>query len=41
MLLAAWSATIGRPAYVTSTVAEVVGRPSRTFRQWVADHVDV
>jgi uncharacterized protein YbjT (DUF2867 family) len=40
MLLAAWSATIGRPAYVTSTVAEVVGRPSRTFRQWVADHVD-
>jgi uncharacterized protein YbjT (DUF2867 family) len=40
MLLAAWGATIGRPAYVTSTVADVVGSPPRTFRQWVSDHVD-
>ena len=38
MLLAAWGATIGRPAFVTSTVADVVGSPPRTFRQWVADH---
>ena len=38
MLLAAWGATIGRPAYVTSTVAEVVGSPPRTFRQWADDH---
>jgi uncharacterized protein YbjT (DUF2867 family) len=38
MLLAAWGATIGRPAFVTSTVSEVVGSPARTFRQWVADH---
>jgi uncharacterized protein YbjT (DUF2867 family) len=38
MLLAAWGATIGRPAFVTSTVADVVGSPARTFRQWVADH---
>jgi len=40
MLLAAWGATIGHPAFVTSTVADVVGSPPRTFRQWVADHAD-
>ena len=40
MLLAAWGATIGRPAYVTSTVADVVGTPARTFRQWADDHAD-
>ena len=40
MLLAAWGATIGRPAFVTSTVADVVGSPPRTFRQWAADHAD-
>jgi uncharacterized protein YbjT (DUF2867 family) len=40
MLLAAWGATIGRPAFVSSSVADVVGSPPRTFRQWVADHTD-
>jgi len=40
MLLAAWGATIGRPAFVTSTVADVVGSPARTFHQWVVDHAD-
>jgi uncharacterized protein YbjT (DUF2867 family) len=40
MLLAAWGATIGHPAYVTSTVADVVGSPPRTFRQWVSEHAD-
>jgi uncharacterized protein YbjT (DUF2867 family) len=40
MLLAAWSATMGRPAFVTSTVADVTGSPARTFRQWAADHAD-
>ena len=40
MLLAAWGAAIGRPAFVTSTVADVVGSPPRPFRQWVADQVD-
>jgi uncharacterized protein YbjT (DUF2867 family) len=40
MLLAAWGATLGHPAYVTSTVADVVGSPPRTFRQWVSDHTD-
>jgi len=38
MLLAAWRATMGRPAFVTSTVSDVLGSPARTFRQWVADH---
>jgi uncharacterized protein YbjT (DUF2867 family) len=41
MLLTAWGATIGRPAFVTSTVFDIVGTPARTFRQWVADHADV
>jgi uncharacterized protein YbjT (DUF2867 family) len=38
MLLAAWGATMGRPALVTSTVSDVLGSPARTFRQWVHDH---
>ncbi len=38
MLLAAWKATLGRPALVTSTVSDVGGSPARTFRQWAADH---
>ena len=40
MLLAAWAATIGRPAFVTSTVADVVGSPARTFRRWVVGHAE-
>lgn len=40
MLLAAWKATLGRPAFVTSTVSDVVGVPARSFRQWAADHAD-
>jgi len=38
MLLAAWGATIGRPAYISSTVSAILGSAPRTFRQWVADH---
>ncbi|WP_433133703.1 NAD(P)H-binding protein [Micromonospora sp. CA-240977] len=38
MLLAAWNAAMGQPAYVTSTVADILGTSPRTFRQWVADH---
>jgi uncharacterized protein YbjT (DUF2867 family) len=38
MLLAAWGATIGRPALVTSSVSDLVGSPPRTFRQWAAEH---
>jgi uncharacterized protein YbjT (DUF2867 family) len=40
MLLAAWGAAMGRPAFVTSTVADITGSPARTFRQWAADHAD-
>jgi uncharacterized protein YbjT (DUF2867 family) len=38
MLLAAWGATMGVPAYVTSTVLDNTGASPRTFREWVADH---
>lgn len=38
MLLAAWGAAAGIPAYVTSTVAEVTGTPARTFADWVGAH---
>jgi uncharacterized protein YbjT (DUF2867 family) len=40
MLLDAWAAAIGRPALVTSTVAEITGRPARTFGDWVTDHAE-
>jgi uncharacterized protein YbjT (DUF2867 family) len=40
MLLAAWGATMGRRAFVSTTVADVLGSPPRTFRQWAADHAD-
>jgi len=40
MLLNAWKAALGQPALVTSTVAEVTGRPARTFRDWVIDHAE-
>jgi uncharacterized protein YbjT (DUF2867 family) len=38
MLLAAWEATMGRPAFVTSTVLDVVGSPPRTYAEWATDH---
>lgn len=38
MLLAAWNATMGQPAYVTHTVSDILATPPRTFRQWAADH---
>ena len=34
MLLAAWGASAGVPAYVTSTVAEITGTPARSFGEW-------
>jgi uncharacterized protein YbjT (DUF2867 family) len=39
MLLDAWVAAIGQPAFVTSTVEEVTGAPARTFLQWATDHI--
>jgi uncharacterized protein YbjT (DUF2867 family) len=38
MLLAAWAAAIGQPALVTSTVADVIGKPPHTFREWAEDN---
>jgi uncharacterized protein YbjT (DUF2867 family) len=37
MLLAAWGATMGRPAFITSTAADILGS-ARSFHQWAADH---
>jgi hypothetical protein len=31
-------ATIGTPAFITSTVRDILGSQPRSFRQWVADH---
>lgn len=39
MLLQAWAAAIGQPAYITSTVEEVTGAPPKTFFQWATDNV--
>jgi uncharacterized protein YbjT (DUF2867 family) len=45
MLLDAWqnveyagSATVGKPAPVTFTVAEIAGVPARSFHEWAVDH---
>lgn len=38
MLLAAWQATLGRPAFVTSAVEDILGVPARTISEWAADH---
>jgi uncharacterized protein YbjT (DUF2867 family) len=38
MLLAAWEATMGHPAYVTSSVSDVLATPAGTFHRWATDH---
>ena len=38
MLLAAWGATMGMPAFITPTVYDILGAEPRSFRRWVADH---
>ena len=38
MLLNAWAAAIGQPAFVTSTCAEVTGAQPRTFFEWATDY---
>ena len=38
MLLAAWGATIGTRAFVTSSVSDILGSPPRSFRQCAADN---
>ena len=39
MLMDAWEAALGQPAYVTSTVQQITGTPARTFADWTKDHV--
>jgi uncharacterized protein YbjT (DUF2867 family) len=38
MLLAAWAAAIGQPAFLTSTVREITGAPARSFLDWVKEN---
>jgi uncharacterized protein YbjT (DUF2867 family) len=38
MLLDAWAAALGQPAFVTRTVSEITGARARTFEQWARDH---
>ncbi|HTB07517.1 MAG TPA: NAD(P)H-binding protein [Bacteroidia bacterium] len=38
MLLNAWAAALGQPAFVTTTVEEVTGKSARTFLDWATDH---
>ena len=39
MLLDAWGAAAGLPAYMTSTVEEITGSPARPFQTWVTDRI--
>jgi uncharacterized protein YbjT (DUF2867 family) len=41
MLLDAWAAAAGQPAFVTSTVQDLTGTPARTFLQWATVHAAV
>lgn len=38
MLLNAWAAAVGQPAFVSSTFSELTGAPARTFLEWATDH---
>jgi uncharacterized protein YbjT (DUF2867 family) len=38
MLMDAWAAAIGQPAYVTDMVEEITGTPARAFAQWTRDN---
>lgn len=38
MLLNAWAAALGQPAFVTTTIEAITGTPARTFSAWAADH---
>lgn len=40
MLLNAWEAAIGQPAFVTHTVRAITGCEARAFRDWALDHAD-
>ncbi len=38
MLLAAWRAAVGQPAYLTTVVPDILGTPARSLHQWTVDH---
>jgi uncharacterized protein YbjT (DUF2867 family) len=38
MLLDAWAAAAGQPAFVSSTVGDITGSPARSFEAWATDH---
>ena len=38
MLVNAWRAALGQPAFVSSTCVELTGKPPRTFREWATDY---
>lgn len=38
--LSYWAGLVDEPEPVTNTVAELLGRPARTFVRWAADHAD-
>jgi len=38
MLLSAWDAANGHPAWMTETFMEITGTPAKSFRNWVADN---
>ena len=38
MLLTAWGAALGQPAFVSFSFAELTGRASRPFLEWAVDY---
>ena len=38
MLLEAWAAAAGHPAFISSTFQEVTGTPPRSFLQWASEN---
>jgi uncharacterized protein YbjT (DUF2867 family) len=39
-LMARYAREVGQPAPVTGEVERILGRPARTYAEWVADHAD-
>jgi len=39
-LLARYAREVGQPAPVTGEVERILGRPARTYAEWVADHAE-
>jgi len=40
MLLGAWRAALGQPAYVTTAIEQITGRQARTFREWATENAE-